>query len=68
MTTRFNSSLYLHYWQFHMAVTTIIRSTKVTEQKTDRNHNTTTDPLLGSFHYINTTYILYVHCTPLQKY
>ena len=38
-TTRFNSSLYLPHWQFHMAVTTIIRSTKVNEQKTDRNHN-----------------------------
>ena len=43
----------LPYWQFHMAVTTIIRSTKVNEQKTDRNHNTTTDPLLGNFHFLN---------------
>ena len=23
------------------------------EQKTDRNHNTTTGPLLGSFHFLN---------------
>ena len=58
LTTRFNSSLYLPYWQFHMAVTTIIRSTKVNEQKTDRNHNTTTDPLLGNFHFI---YIVYIY-------
>ena len=41
-----------------MAVTTIIRSTKVNEQKTDRNHNTTTDPLLGNFHLI---YIVYIY-------
>ena len=33
LTTRFNSSLYLPYWQFHMAVTTISRNTKVNEQK-----------------------------------
>ena len=33
LTTRFNSSLYLPYWQFHMAMTTISRSTKVNEQK-----------------------------------
>ena len=33
LTTRFNSSLYLPYWQFLMAVTTISRNTKVNEQK-----------------------------------
>ena len=33
LTTRFHSSLYLPYWQFHMAVTTISRNTKVNEQK-----------------------------------
>ena len=33
LTTRFKSSLYLPYWQFHMAVTTISRNTKVNEQK-----------------------------------
>ena len=33
LTTCFNSSLYLPYWQFHMAMTTISRSTKVNEQK-----------------------------------
>ena len=52
LTTCFNSSLYLPFWQFHMAVTTIIRSTKVNEQNTDRNHNTTTDPWLGHPIYI----------------
>ena len=36
-----------------MAVTTIIRSKKVNEQKTDKNHSTTTDPLLGNFHFLN---------------
>jgi len=33
LTTRFNSSLYLPYLQFHMAMTTISRNTKVNEQK-----------------------------------
>ena len=37
LTTRFNASLYLPYWQFHMAVTTISRNTKVNEQKQEES-------------------------------